>query len=227
MAGDPTLIRPRAARPDWYNPVMVRLSPLLGLALLVSCTTATTPLPDSEPLLVEAGAPPRLRARWPLSDGAAVRLADGHLSLEQGRDSWPVADDVIGVPTIDAEGARFVYCRQADGLGLASIEAWARTGDGGWDGPRVLDDHADRPAISPDGERVAFVSGRTGIASLWLVPFAGGEAIQLTNVGLEDRRVPGQPPAGFVSPPHQGPPRFDGAALVWDAPDGTHRVVLP
>jgi hypothetical protein len=206
---------------------MRRISPLLGLALLVACTTATDPLSEPQPLLAEAGAPPRLHASWPLFDGAAVRLEDGRLSLEQGPDSWPVATDVIGVPTLDAEGTRFVYCRQAVGLGLSSIEAWGRTEDGSWDGPRVLDDHADRPAISPDGERVAFVSGRTGVASIWLVPFAGGEAMQLTNVALEDRRVPGQPPDGFVAPPHQGPPRFDGDALVWDAPDGHHRVVLP
>ncbi len=202
------------------------LLPLLGL-LLVACAAATEPLSDTEPLLAEAGAPPRVRATWPLFDGASARLVDGHLWLGQDGQEWEVATGVIGTPTIDSEGTRFVYCRQADGLGLSSIEAWARAEDGSWTGPRVLDDHADRPAISPDGERVAFVSGRTGVASIWLVPFAGGDAVQLTNAGLEDNRVPGQPPTNFVAPPHQGPPRFDGGALVWDAPDGSHRVVLP
>jgi hypothetical protein len=206
---------------------MGRILPLLGLVFLVSCTTASTPLPEPDLLLAEAGAPPRLRASWPLLDGATARLTDGHLWLGQGGEEWEIATDVIGVPAIDGAGTRFVYCRQADGHGLSSIEAWARTEVGGWDGPHVLDDHADRPALSPDGERVAYVSGRTGIASIWLVPFAGGEAIQLTNAGLENNRVPGQPPAGFIAPPHEGPPRFDGDALIWDASDGHHRVVLP
>jgi len=203
------------------------LMSLLGLALMVSCTAATSLQTDAEPLLTESDAPPRLRADWPLFDGAALRLEDGGLWLGQGSEEWPVADEVIGVPAIDADGSRFAYSRRADGAGLSSIEAWERRADGGWNGPRVLDDHADRPALSPDGQRVAYVSGRTGIASIWVVPFDGGDAIQLTNVGLEHRHIPGHPPAGFVAPPHGGPPSFDGDALVWEAPDGSHQVVLP
>lgn len=70
-----------------------------------------------------------------------------------------------------------------------------------WDG------NEDRPVFSPDGRALAFVSGRTGIASLYRMDWPPGPrpAVQWTNVGLEQRpRVPGQPPAGFIPPPAAG-----------------------
>jgi len=39
------------------------------------------------------------------------------------------------------------------------------------------------PVLAPDGRHIVFVSGRSGIASFWVVPAAGGEAVQLTNFG--------------------------------------------
>lgn len=206
---------------------MRRILALLILTTLTACNPETITSAEPQPLLVDAGAPPRLRASWPLAHGSAMRVEDGRLWLDPGGEEWLVAEDVIGRPTANEAGTRFAYCRQADGEGLSSVEVWDRREDGSWDGPRVIDDHADRPAVSPDGEWVAFVSGRTGIASIWLAPFEGGEALQLTNEGIEDRKVPGRPPEGFVAPPHEGPPRFEGDALVWDAPDGPHRVELP
>ncbi len=206
---------------------MRRVLSLLILLSLSACAPQAPTTTNPEPLLVDAGAAPRLRAMQPLSGDDAIRLEDGRLWLGNGGEEWLVAEDVIGAPSADGDGTRFAYCRQAVGEGLSSVEVWARRADGGWDGPRVLDDHADRPAVSPDGQWVAYVSGRTGIASVWIAPFIGGEAVQLTNVGLEDHKVPGRPPEGFVAPPHGGPPRFDGEALVWDAPDGAHRVELP
>ena len=85
----------------------------------------------------------------------------------------------------------------------------------------------DRVALSPDGAWVAYVSGLTGLASVWVVEArAGATPRQLTNVGLEARpREPGKPPDGWVAPPHEeGSLRFDGDQLTWDAPDGPHQV---
>jgi hypothetical protein len=80
----------------------------------------------------------------------------------------------------------------------------------------------DRPALGPDGV-VAFVSGRTGIASVYVLR-PGQEPVQLTNVGLERlKRRPGEPPPGFVPPP-MGPLSFEGHLLSWDGPDGPHEV---
>ena len=86
----------------------------------------------------------------------------------------------------------------------------------------------DRPALSPDGRRVAYVSGVTGVASVFVVSFDGGDPLQLTNVGLENAPITiGRAPHGFVAPPHAGPPWFDGDILVWESPDGRHEVDLP
>ena len=203
------------------------LVPFSAALLFFSCDGQSAPRQTEAPLLAESDAPPRIRAQWPLFDDASMRLDNGRLWLAHGGAEWAIADQVMGVPAIDREGTRLAYCRRSEGDGLSSVEVWARGEEGDWDGPRVLDDHADRPALSPDGRWVVYVSGRTGIASLWVVPFEGGDAIQLTNVGLEDRRAPGHPPEGFVAPPHEGPPRFEGTRLVWKAPDGNHTVDLP
>jgi hypothetical protein len=86
-------------------------------------------------------------------------------------------------------------------------------------------------AISPDGAWVVWVSGASGLASLWAAPFDGGEPRQLTNEGVVPAgATPGHPPAGFVAPPHQGPPtveRLDDGRYraAWQAPDGEHSAV--
>jgi len=121
-------------------------------------------------------------------------------------------------------GDRGVQVVVPDGAFCGRLEA--REGDD----VRVLvaDGCPDRVALSHDGDRVAFVSGVTGIASVYLVPFAGGDPVQLTNVGLEDAPITvGRPPAGFVPPPHGGAPWFDGDVLRWVGPDGPHEVALP
>lgn len=59
----------------------------------------------------------------------------------------------------------------------------------------------DRPALSPDGETVVFVSGRTGIASFYRTTLRGDAPVQLTNVGIEAGIVRDADPAGFVPPP--------------------------
>lgn len=210
---------------------------LAPLVLALACTPESGDS-SSEELAVEAGAPPRERGNWRVK-GGALWLADGALTFDDVDGSWPVATDVVGLPSIAPAGDRVAYARQAGDVALSSIEVMdARAPSGLWLAPRVLVDHADRPAISPDGEQVAFVSGRSGIASLWLVAFDGGDPIQLTNRDLASPAVspsaldgpahpPGQPPPGFVPPPHTAPPRFEGDRLVWDAPDGPHEVALP
>ena len=83
--------------------------------------------------------------------------------------------------------------------------------DAGWSPDRVV--------VSPEGA-VAFVSGRTGLASVWVLLPRGTEPVQLTNVGLEGvKRSPGHPPPGFVAAP-PGPMRFEGDTLTWTGPDG-------
>ena len=204
---------------------MWRVIPILLSALLLSCAGEETAELTSQILPQESGAPPRSQGSWDLVDGMMLSLEDGRLSMIDGPRDWALADRVIGLPTVSEAGDQIAYCRQGDGIELASIEVWDLAG-GARRGPRVLAD-GDRPALSPDGEWVAFVSGRTGIASLWAVPFEGGAAAQLTNRGLASPAVHGRAPVGFVPPPHEGPPRFENDQLVWDSPVGVHAVELP
>ncbi|MCA9494232.1 MAG: hypothetical protein KC621_30100 [Myxococcales bacterium] len=134
------------------------------------------------------------------------------------------APERISVTRTSATGRSVVAGWEPEALGsrLLAVEADGRSRtlvDASW--------NADRPALSEDGALVAFVSGRSGIASVWVVPFEGGEPRQLTNVGM--RRVKGQPgaPEGFVPPPVDDSLRFDGDALVWSGPERAHRVELP
>jgi hypothetical protein len=70
----------------------------------------------------------------------------------------------------------------------------------------------DRPALSPDGQTVVFVSGRSGVASLWRTTTTAEAAVQLTNVGLEPTGDDVEP-RGFVPPP------VSGARLTWVSND--------
>jgi Tol biopolymer transport system component len=70
----------------------------------------------------------------------------------------------------------------------------------------------DFPTALPDG-RIAFVSGRTGLASLWVVDPVGQSLQQLTNVGRT--RVD----ESFVPPPLREV-RVDAEALFYDPGDG-------
>ncbi len=94
------------------------------------------------------------------------------------------------------------------------------------DGARVLVDDGgmpDRPALSADGRRVAYVSAVTGLASLWVVGVDGAGPRQLTNAGIERDKSLGRPD-GWVPPPMDRSLAWEGDALTWTAPDGAHRL---
>lgn len=72
--------------------------------------------------------------------------------------------------------------------------------------------------MSPDGQSLAFVSGRTGVASIWVIDLITGATSQLTNVGLK--------PGAGLGPSYVPPPVRPGSTLwtdagqlIWDAGD--------
>jgi hypothetical protein len=80
----------------------------------------------------------------------------------------------------------------------------------------------DQPLLLDDERSIVFVSGRTGVASLWRVSVDGSALAQLTNVGL---RV-GALGDTFVPPPARQMTQ-DGDAVVYDdGYGGTWRVPL-
>ena len=72
----------------------------------------------------------------------------------------------------------------------------------------------EKPVALPDG-RVAFVSGRSTVMSLWVVEPTTENATQLTNHGL----VAGKLGSGFIPPPSGGL-RVDGRTLSYEDGSG-------
>ncbi|MBI3205442.1 MAG: hypothetical protein HYZ29_28135 [Myxococcales bacterium] len=70
------------------------------------------------------------------------------------------------------------------------------------------------PVALPDG-RVAFVSGRSTVMSVWLVDPSTAQTTQLTNRGLRA----GTPWSSFVPPPAHGL-EVDGRMLRWEDANG-------
>ena len=160
---------------------------------------------------------PRAQGRWLPSDEYELILNKGGL-LELRRSDkllWSVGG-LLGEPSFDASGRRFAFCRRTDaGTEISMLELL----DDRWSTPRSLVSgrgDPDRPALSPDGKYLSYVSGVTGIASLWLLELMGGAGTQLTNVGIE-QGLRGAAPQGFVPVPEREPASFEGDLLVWSA----------
>ncbi|MDP2313651.1 MAG: hypothetical protein Q8P41_12145 [Pseudomonadota bacterium] len=146
-------------------------------------------------------------AAW-VVDGHALRLeehiltADGVPLLEHVYDEPVVGDHVLYVPADPGPGDGGIYAvRIVDGAVRAV--------------PILEEGRPDRLALAPDGTTLAYVAGTSGIASVWVVPVAGGRPRQLTNVNLAS--TPGRAPADFVHPPDDGPVQFVGSRVVWVA----------
>jgi hypothetical protein len=103
---------------------------------------------------------------------------------------------------------RWVVSRAGDEPGEAELYLVDRAG-----GERVIAPHPgpdESPTVLPDG-RVLFVSGRTGVMSVWIWDPATERVVQRTNVGL----VPGGSRLGFVPPP-LGAVTVAGGRASWD-----------
>lgn len=88
----------------------------------------------------------------------------------------------------------------------------------------------DRPVVSPNGEQVAFVSGRSGVASWYVLNLpVNGEIVpvesarQRTNLNLGPRR-PGFARTGFTPPPDGSDYRWTDAGITWRAQGALYSV---
>lgn len=148
--------------------------------------------------------------------GWDVRVAEGGaLSV----DGVPIDTEVD--PRVAVSGARLVYARRTafEETDLYSVDL----PDGTPEPLTSLPGSEDRPVLSPDGRRVAFVSGTTGIAAWWVVDAAGVR--QLSNIGVEARpRRPGHPPEGFVPVPDGTVYSWTEAGLSWVAQGKAHAL---
>lgn len=188
--------------------------------LLLACGQAEPELPEARDGIpaAQVGDP---QSGWTahIEAGGALRL-DGPAGTQLA-----VEGRVLPGVAFSPSGEAAAFAMQTVGpecdLFLLPLEEGAQ--------PRALTDWPgaeDRPVFSPDGARVAFFSGRTGWASLWVLDLEGGEPRQLTNVGIEDQpRIVGQAPVGFV-PPAQEHLAWTGEGIRWMA-DGRAWSVQP
>ncbi|MCB9743584.1 MAG: hypothetical protein H6740_13370 [Alphaproteobacteria bacterium] len=194
--------------------------------LLLAC--APEALPEGAPT-PKLALPPETdlrvapEARFPFAEGLTLELSDQALHLRGPDLRELVRIEVVGLPAVAGDRAVLSY-RGGDAL-VSTLETLE------WQAPTLRqvvitkDGAPDRVAISEDGEWIAWVSGASGVASVYAAPFEGAPITQLTNVDLA--HVPGQAPEGFVPPPHQGPLRIEGHRVVWDSPEGPQEVPLP
>jgi hypothetical protein len=198
---------------------------VVWLGWLAACGTAPSGAPE---LSVQGARGPGLPG--PSDDAAFEAESDtpgtvadsgGEVSSAE-RDGIP--EGLIGVERFDASGTRKVFARRLPGAVFSEIVVAESSGATWIEEVRISGTASpDRPAISADGETIAFVTGVSGVASVWTMPFVGGEnPTQRTNVGVEaGKRSPGAPPAGFVPPPLASDGLvFSGDWLGWEGPSG-------
>jgi TolB protein len=159
-----------------------------------------------------------------IGDSVALVTTDGALSL-RGTDGVErvLAEGVKGELSAAPNGGLLFTADDETGAGDTAVVLADRAGE-----LHVLADSLeaadDRSSVSPDGQTVVFVSGRTGIASLFRTSLEGGDAVQLTNVGLVRPDAPeligddvessnDEAPASFVPPP------VSAEALSWLSAD--------
>lgn len=199
--------------------------PLLLLGFLAGCGHSAAP--EGAPLPEADGTPAHTdgipAALSTSSDGTwtARVMRGGALVVDGPQGKRRVAEaGVLHVVDFSPTGRHLAYSQQTEfpDADLHLLDLQQLEGDPlqltDWPGPE------DRPLFSPDGTQLAFVSGRTGWASVYVLDLDGGagaEPRQLTNVGVEDLpRRPGEPPEGFVPPPASNF-QWTAAGLSWEA----------
>lgn len=103
-------------------------------------------------------------------------------------------------PAVAAGSGRMVYSIGVDDLNLYLVDLKNGTSGGALLASSTLESS---PALSPDGERVAFRSARTGSSEVWMAKVDGTEPVRLT----------------YAEGPVTGSPRWspDGETVVFDS----------
>ena len=120
-------------------------------------------------------------------------------------------DRVIGCPARLDDG-RWVMARGGGGPGESDL--WVLDGDALR--PVTFARGPDDAPLVTEGSNVLFVSGRSGVASLWLLDVDRAEPIALTNRGRKIRDG-----AGPFTPLPVGAIQVDGSYATYTAGDGT------
>lgn len=146
-------------------------------------------------------------------------IADGRATLN-GPSAYELGEDVL--PGVAFSSRHLAFARSTPETDLHLLDLATGAERRLTAGPS----YEDRPAFSPDGTRIAFFSGQTGLPCLYVTTL-DGEPIQLTNVGLEHERRLGGPPPGFVPPPDTDDVRWIGDEITWTSEGRVVSVRVP
>lgn len=164
----------------------------------------------------------RAAALWPRAGATgtprvvAVDAGARLIAIDAGQ-RRPLLDHVVGAPVV-VDATRVIAARETS---PGETDLWI-VGDDGQPSRALAGAPGadDSPSVLADG-RVVFVSGRSGVAALWIVDAdPAATPRQLTNHG----EVPGALSSSFVPPP-EGPVTLEGNTLVYSDDTGLRREV--
>ncbi|MBS2032977.1 MAG: hypothetical protein JST54_34210 [Deltaproteobacteria bacterium] len=165
------------------------------------------------------------RASWAARVDASTLLAveDGRLVLHRGNAARTLLENAAPDFAIDPSGKWIAAVTRKPELKLDTDLVMLPVEGGP---TRVLaafpGSSESRPIFTPDNRAVIFVSGKSGLASLWRVELASGVTTQLTNIGMRGGHGI---PVGFVPPPSEmALAQWDGETLLYVASGQTIRV---
>lgn len=193
---------------------------LLGVALEPAAEESDVPVPlavarfdrTSSALTVVSATAEYREARL-LGPALALVNAEGELKLRDGEGAERVLATRVKGEVSQAPNGGLLFTADADEGKEGDTAVMIAAPDGALKMVADAEGADDRGSVSPDGQTVVFVSGRTGVASLFRTTVDGAEPVQLTNAGLEPGRDDDSAPVGFVPPP------MGADALVWVSAD--------
>jgi dipeptidyl aminopeptidase/acylaminoacyl peptidase len=130
------------------------------------------------------------------------------VSLFAAQTKQPITfDDLISIgrvsdPQISPDGKEvaFVVTYYSKETNRGNSDIWIVPFSGGEPTKLTNDKAADfHPRFSPDGKKLAFISGRSGKAQIWILPLDGGEAMQLTNLWTGASSVEWSPDGKYLA----------------------------
>jgi dipeptidyl aminopeptidase/acylaminoacyl peptidase len=118
---------------------------------------------------------------------------------------------LLSQPAVSPDGGRVAYTRRTIEDGDYRFRIWSVPWKGGRAQQLTTGDIDVRPRFSPDGERLLFLSNRSGSVQPWVLPLAGGEPTLLAKLD------------GDVGACEWSP---DGRHVVLLAPSGEQRFIV-
>ncbi len=182
-----------AVAPDGERVAFVRHGPGGEEDVVVQRMTA-----GAEPLTLTQDGVPVAGLAW-TEDGEAVVYAATHDGVEalwkvevKGGDPERIVVDALGTPrNPSVRGRRLVYEAHTSEVNLYAADSTA-----GWQPVVVSTGIDEQPALHPAGDRLVFISDRSGSLELWSSDLDGSSLVRMTEFGGERLGAPRWSPDG-------------------------------